>query len=142
MHPFILRPADLCQRRLTGQQWGEHTQHHRRPIAAMLLCHFPPLGSEKQENKVSKNITTKNCDQIAIVKCDRQLLRKAADLIKECFLCHQARRRHSAVILCTHRTVEIAVFRLMPTNIKKLCHYGKNSIKNHIGYNDFCICLY
>ena len=28
------------------------------------------------------------------------------------------------------------------TNIKKLCHYGKNSIKNHIGYNAFCICLY
>ena len=41
--PFILRPADLCQRRLTGQQWGEHTQHHRRPIAAMLLYHFSEL---------------------------------------------------------------------------------------------------
>mgnify|MGYP000231824816 CR=1 FL=1 len=25
---------------------------------------------------------------------------------------------------------------------QKLCHYGKNSIKNHIGYNGFCICLY
>ena len=33
----------VCQRRLTGQQWGEHTQHHRRPIAAMLLYHFPEL---------------------------------------------------------------------------------------------------
>ena len=33
----------ICANALTGQQWGEHTQHHRRPIAAMLLYHFPEL---------------------------------------------------------------------------------------------------
>lgn len=31
----------------------------------LLFPTMKPLGSEKQENKVSKNITTKNCDQIA-----------------------------------------------------------------------------
>ena len=28
---------------IRDRQWGEHTQHHRRPIAAMLLYHFPEL---------------------------------------------------------------------------------------------------
>ena len=37
LHPFILRPADLCQRCLSGRRWGEHTQHHRR---LLLLCFF------------------------------------------------------------------------------------------------------